>query len=61
MMSQNRAAARDELLAAHHYDETQKIDRLIRQNTDLTEKVHHLTEQIHQLTSEVRANLPSAR
>ena len=59
MMSQNRASARDELLAAHHYDETQKIDQLIRQNTALTEKVHQLTEHIHQLTSEVRASLPS--
>ena len=26
MMSQNRAAARDEILASHHYDETHKID-----------------------------------
>lgn len=57
MMSQNRAAARDEALAAHHYDETQKIDELLRANTDLTEKVHALTEQIHRLTAEVRASV----
>ena len=57
MMSQNRAAARDEALAAHHYDETQKIDELLRVNTDLTEKVHRLSEQIHALTVEVRAQL----
>jgi uncharacterized membrane protein len=55
MMSQNRAAARDEALAAHHYDETQKIDHLLQANTELTEKVHRLTEQIHRLTVEVRA------
>ena len=29
MMSQNRAAARDEILAAHHYDETHNIDELL--------------------------------
>jgi uncharacterized membrane protein len=53
MMSQNRAAARDELLAGHHYDETQKIDQLLRSNTDLTEQVHDLTERIHQLTEQL--------
>lgn len=58
MMSQNRAAARDEALAAHHYDETQKIDDLLRQNTDLTEKVHSLAEHIHQLTVELRSGIP---
>jgi uncharacterized membrane protein len=57
MMSQNRASVRDEALAAHHYDETQKIDELIRQNTDLTEKVHQLAQQIHQLTTEVRSKV----
>ncbi len=60
MMSQNRAAARDETLAAHHYDETQKIDQLLRQNTDLTEKVHSLTEHIHQLTAELGVRLGAA-
>ena len=59
MMSQNRAALRDETLAAHHYDETRKIDDLLRQNTDLTEKVHVLTEHIHQLTVELRSGLPT--
>ena len=29
MMSQNRAAAHDEILAAHHYDETHNIDELL--------------------------------
>jgi uncharacterized membrane protein len=54
MMSQNRATKRDEVLATHHYEETRKIDELLRTNTDLTEKVHRLSEQIHTLTSEVR-------
>jgi uncharacterized membrane protein len=53
MMSQNRAATRDELLAAHHYDETQKLDQLLRSNTDLTEQVHELTRKIHQLTEQL--------
>ena len=35
MMRQNRAAARDEILAAHHYNETHKIDQLLAANTDL--------------------------
>ena len=50
MMSQNRAAARDEVLAQHHYDETQKIDQLLQANTDLTQQVHDLTQKVHALT-----------
>jgi hypothetical protein len=34
MKSQNRAAVRDELLAQHHYDETQAIDQLLQANTN---------------------------
>ncbi len=50
MMSQNRAAARDEILANHHYEETLKIDSLLQSNTKLTEQVHSLTAKIHELT-----------
>ena len=50
MMSQNRAAARDEMLAGHHYDETQSIDKLLQANTDLTQQVHDLTQKVHVLT-----------
>ncbi len=50
MMSQNRAAARDEALAQHHYEETQKIDQLLQDNTDLTQQIHQLTEKVHVLT-----------
>ena len=57
MMSQNRAAARDEDLAAHHYDETKKIDELLVRNTQLTEEIRQLTEQVHDLTAEVRSQL----
>ena len=56
MMSQNRAAARDETLAAHHYDESRKMEellltqrKLLDQNTDLTKQVHELAVQIHGL------------
>lgn len=56
MMSQNRAAARDESLAAHHYAESQKMEELLETqrkildaNTELTQQVHDLTVQIHQV------------
>lgn len=50
MMSQNRAAARDEALAAHHYEETHQMEALLASNTALTEQVHELTQKIHSLT-----------
>jgi uncharacterized membrane protein len=53
MMSQNRAAVRDEALASHHYDETQQLATLLRQNTDLTEQVRDLTAKVHELTREI--------
>jgi uncharacterized membrane protein len=53
MMSQNRAAARGEILAHHHYEETQKIDELLRTNTDLTQQVHDLTQKVHALTQQL--------
>jgi|SRR5580658_6112818 uncharacterized membrane protein len=56
MMSQNRAAVRDEALAAHHYEETQNINGLLQSNTDLTAKVHALTQQIHVLTEQLCAS-----
>ena len=54
MMSQNRAAARDEMLAQHHYQETQTIDELLKTNTNLTQQVHDLTEKVHALTEPVQ-------
>ena len=53
MMSQNRAAAKDEVLAKHHYDETVKLDQLIQQNTDLTQQVHDLTQNVHTLMEQL--------
>jgi uncharacterized membrane protein len=53
MMSQNRAAARDEILAQHHYEETQRIDQLLQANTDLTQQVHDLTRKVHALTQQL--------
>jgi uncharacterized membrane protein len=53
MMSQNRAAARDEVLASHHYDETHKLDDLLQSNNDITQQVHELTQKIHQLASQI--------
>jgi uncharacterized membrane protein len=60
MMSQNRAAARDEILAAHHYDETHKIDELLRSNTQLTQQVHDLTQKIHGMTEQIAGRIPSS-
>ncbi len=53
MMSQNRGAARDEILAHHHYEETQKIDQLLQANTNLTQQVHDLTQKVHMLTEQL--------
>jgi uncharacterized membrane protein len=56
MMSQNRASARDEALAGHHYQESQKMEELLanqrsllEENTQLTQQVHDLAVQIHDL------------
>jgi uncharacterized membrane protein len=67
LMSQNRAAARDEALAAHHYTESRKIEslvaahqKLLQANTDLTQQVHDLlvantdlTRQVHALAEKI--------
>ena len=58
MMSQNRAAARDEILATHHYDETHKIDELLGSNTQLTQQVHDLAQKIHQMTEQIAGQMP---
>ena len=59
MMSQNRAAARDEILASHHYDETHKLDDLLQANTDLTQQVHDLAQKIHDLSEKIALHIPS--
>jgi uncharacterized membrane protein len=58
MMSQNRAAARDEALAGHHYVESQKgeqlllaLRELLQANTDLTQQVHELSKEIHRVVA----------
>ena len=60
MMSQNRAAARDEILASHHYDETHRIDELLASNTALTQHVHDLAQKIHQTTEQISGRIPSS-
>ncbi len=55
MMSQNRAASRDELLASHHYKETVQIDDLLESNTALIRQVHELSKKIHDLTEQIVA------
>lgn len=57
MMSQNRAATKDELLANEHYEATQQMHEILTQNTELTQQVHKLTEEIRRLTEEVRGRV----
>ncbi len=63
MMSQNRSAARDEALAAHHYEPAQKvetltesIEHLLEVNTDLTQKIHDLTSKVHEFVARPRTS-----
>jgi uncharacterized membrane protein len=49
LISQNRVEARQQAVAEHHYHETNVLDRLLRENTKLTEEVHTLTEEIHRV------------
>ena len=65
MMSQNRAAARDEALAGHHYVEALKdeqmlitLGELLQANTDLTKQVHELTREIHQVVAKGSGSAP---
>jgi uncharacterized membrane protein len=64
MMSQNRAAAKDEALAAHHYEEGQKVEGIIMTNSALLGTLRQLldantelTRQVHQLSVEIREML----
>jgi uncharacterized membrane protein len=63
MMSQNRASARDEALAAHHYEESQTMEDLLTaqrdlldENTALTKQVHDLAQQIHGIVARTAAS-----
>ena len=53
MMSQNRAAARDEALAAHHYKESQKMEELLTNQRSLLEENTQLTQQVHDLAVQI--------
>jgi uncharacterized membrane protein len=75
MMSQNRAAARDEALAGHHYEESQKIENivenqraLLEQNTEITKQVQELltrntdlTQKVHDLTEKIHTLMQSGQ
>ncbi|HJP66253.1 MAG TPA: DUF1003 domain-containing protein [Actinomycetota bacterium] len=54
LMSQNRAAARDEALAGHHYEESQKMERILRNTQELLQTNTELTQQVHDLTRQIR-------
>jgi uncharacterized membrane protein len=53
MMSQNRASARDEALAAHHYKESQKMEELLTNQRSLLEENTQLTQQVHDLAVQI--------
>ncbi|MEP6468268.1 MAG: DUF1003 domain-containing protein [Chloroflexota bacterium] len=42
LISQNRVEDRQQAVAEHHYHETTTLDRLLRENTRLTEEIHKL-------------------
>jgi uncharacterized membrane protein len=42
LISQNRVEDRQQAVAEHHYHETTVLDRLLRENTRLTEEIHEL-------------------
>ncbi len=59
MMSQNRAAARDEALAAHHYAESQRMEQVLTVERTLLEENTQLTRQVHELSVQINAALAS--
>jgi len=44
LISQNRVEDRQQAVAEHHYHETSLLEKLLRQNTQLTEEIHDLVE-----------------
>jgi uncharacterized membrane protein len=67
LMSQNRASARDEALAEHHYEEGQQVERvldgqvaLLEENTRLTREVHGLAREIRDLTARIHEQVNAA-
>jgi uncharacterized membrane protein len=44
LISQNRVEDRQQAVAEHHYHETSLLERLLRENTKLTEEIHSLID-----------------
>jgi len=44
LISQNRVEDRQQAVAEHHYHETGLLERLLRENTKLTEEIHALVD-----------------
>lgn len=42
LISQNRTEDRQQAVVQHHYHETSQLDRLLQENTRLTEEIHRL-------------------
>ena len=45
LISQNRYEQRQHVVVDHHYRETRLLEKLLRENTRLTEEVHRVTAQ----------------
>ena len=45
LISQNRYEERQHVVVDHHYRETRLLEKLLRENTRLTEEVHRITTQ----------------
>jgi len=44
LISQNRVEDRQQAVAEHHYHETGLLEKLLRENTKLTEEIHVLVD-----------------
>ena len=44
LISQNRVEDRQQAVAEHHYHETGLLEKLLRENTKLTEEIHELVD-----------------
>lgn len=68
LQATNRQEDRDRALAEHHYTETQTLQHMETENTELTQSVHKLlelnndlTEKMSELTKEIHATIGKER
>jgi uncharacterized membrane protein len=54
LLSQNRAAAKTDALAAHHYREGEQLRQVLDGQSELLQENTRLTEEVHRLSTEIR-------